>query len=185
MAKEIETKFKIDSPLLLKKRLKKLGAKFISKKFEKDTYYFFPGDRRSSNTARLRSFGKKGIFTVKGPTIKDKSRKLKIREEFQTKVSDVKVFAAMLDRIGFVPGLKKEKIRETYKLKKAFIVIDKLPFMGFYVEIEASKNEIKKIAKLLEFSMKKAIPNTYMELFKRYKTHHKKPNLKLLFKDNS
>jgi len=183
MAKEIETKFKIDSPLLLRRRLKKLGAKFVSKKLEKDTYYSIPEKPRASNTVRLRFLGKKGIFTVKGSPIKDKSRKFKIREEFQTEIADVKMFAGILERIGFVPSLKKEKIRETYKLKKTFVVIDKLPFMGFYVEIEASKKEIKKIAKLLGFSMEKAIPNTYMELFKRYKMLRKKPNLKLLFND--
>jgi len=182
MPNEIETKFKVESPGLIRKRLKKIGAKFVSKKLEKDTYYCNPTGSCSYVTIRLRELGKNGVFTIKGPSQKDKSNKYKIREELQAEISDVKAFSDILKHIGFMPRFQKEKIRETYKLKNSLIAIDKLPFIGFYAEIEASKVNIKKIAKLLGFDMEKAIPDTYMELFRYYKMLRKKPCIRFLFK---
>lgn len=181
MPNEIETKFKVESPALLRKRLKKLDAEFISKELEKDTYYFNPARKCSSDIIRIRDLGKNGVFTIKTPSTQRKSSKYKIWKERQTGVNDVEVFSGMLKHLGFMPRFQKEKIRETYKLGKSLVVIDKLPFIGFYAEIEASKVNIKKIAKFLGFDIKKAIPDAYMELFRRYKMFHKKPKLKLLF----
>ena len=65
MPKEIETKFKIKSKSEIKKKLKKIGAKVISKKLEKDIYYKIPLSKHDITVIRLRSLGKDGIFTIK------------------------------------------------------------------------------------------------------------------------
>lgn len=181
MPKEIETKFKIASQNSFKKSLKKIGAKFISKELEQDAYYRLPARHLSISAVRLRSIGNKGIFTIKSLTQGRESRLYKVRDELEVKISDVKTFSEMLRRLGLVPHFRKEKIRETYKWKRAKISIDTLPFIGSYVEIEATKNEIKKIAHLLNLDMKKGIPETYMQLFNYYKILHKKPRLELVF----
>jgi predicted adenylyl cyclase CyaB len=181
MPKEIEIKFKIKSPKVIKKRLKKIGAEKISSTFEKDTYYILPYNRKIPHTIRLRTIKKEGIFTVKYPVLKNKSKKYKILNELETPVKDVDLFGRMLKKIGFKPSFFKEKLRETYKFKKTLITIDKLPHIGFYLEIEGAKNKIKKISKLLKLNPKEAQVSTYMDIFNEYKKEHNKPNIRFIF----
>jgi len=185
MPKEIETKFKISCQDTFRKALKKIGAKFLSKEFEQDVYYRAPAAQCSAGTVRLRAMGRKGLFTIKGSAGMPASRTYKIREELEVSVDDVKLFGEMLAKLGFLPRFRKEKIRETYKCKDAKILIDEIPFIGFYAEIEAPKGRIKELARSLGLDMSKAIPDTYMELFGYYKMLHKKPKLELIFNRRS
>ena len=165
MARESETKFKIKSPGAFRKSLKKLGAKFISKEFEKDTYYRGPAGVPRF-TVRLRAAGNKNIFTVKTAT-RGRSRRYKVLDEIEVPVNDAKIFNKVLLRLGFSPGFKKQKVRETYKWKNAKISIDKIPPIGTYAEIEAPKERIKEVARLLGLDMARAIPGTYIELLRK------------------
>ncbi|MGB2705584.1 MAG: class IV adenylate cyclase [Candidatus Omnitrophota bacterium] len=182
MPKEIETKFKIDSVEKFKRNLKKIGARFVSKEFEQDTYYRSPAPQSSCSTIRLRSITDKGVFTLKGAAGGAPSRTYKVRSELEVGINDVRAFDEILKQLGFMPRFKKEKIRETYKWKDAKISLDKLPFIGFYTEIEGPKRTIKEAAALLGLEMSRAIPDTYMELFNYYKMLRKKPALRLVFK---
>ncbi len=182
MPKEIETKFKIGSAEKFKRNLKKIGARFLAKELERDTYYCHGILQDSGFTIRLRSVADKGIFTLKGSSGSAPSRTYKVRNEIEAGINDVKAFGKILKQLGFMPRFKKEKIRETYKWKDAKISVDKLPFMGFYAEIEGSKKSIKEAAGLLGLDMARAIPDTYMKLFDYYKMLHKKPDLQLVFR---
>lgn len=181
MPKEIETKFKIESTDTFKRNLKKIGAIFISEEFEEDTYYRSPAGCPYFGTIRLRAISNKGTFTIKDSTQRKKSRIYKVRNELEVSVNDVKTFNNIVQKLGFIPCFRKEKIRETYRWKDAKISIDKLPFISFYVEIEASKKRIEEVVSLLDLDIKKAIPDTYMKLFNYYKILHKKPKLQLVF----
>jgi predicted adenylyl cyclase CyaB len=173
MAREIETKFKITSPTALRKKLKKIGAKFISKEFEKDIYYNAPPGTRPF-TARLRARGNKNIFTIKTP-VRAKSRRYKVLDEIEVPIKSREVFNKILIRLGFSPGFRKGKTRETYKWKNAKICIDKIYPLGTYAEIEAPKKRIREIARLLGLNMLKAIPGTYIGLLRKRK-RRKKPS---------
>lgn len=181
MAKEIEVKFKIETPCLIEKDLKKLGAKKIRQTFEKDTYYAFPSLKKTQLTIRLRKMGNKGLFTLKYPVSKEKSKRYKILNELETTVKDVVTFGVMLKKIGFKPVFLKEKFRKTYTLRHALITIDKLPHIGFYIEIEGAKNSIKEISRLLKLDQKRSEVLTYADIFERYKKAHNKPGIKFLF----
>jgi len=188
MARETETKFKIDFPPKLRKSLRKIGAKFISKEFERDTYYSLPACRTSRpsrvsdvTVIRLRLTGKKGIFTVKARIPRVASCVYKVRDELEVKITDAETFRKMLDKLRFIPRFYKEKVRETYKWKESKILIDRLPHIGFYAEIEGPKAKIKKAARLLTLDIEKGSPETYMSIFNRYKKLHKKPHIKLIF----
>ena len=181
MPREIETKFKLKSPTTFKKKLRKIGAKFVSKNLEQDIYYKNLSKRISADVIRLRRIGKKGIFTVKNRINNKDSHTYKVRNELEITIDDAKLFPTILHKLGFRVFFRKEKIRETYEWKNANILIDKLPHMGYFAEIEASKNKIKKIAQLLNLSIKKATSKNYIRLFNTYKTQHKKPKLELLF----
>jgi len=181
MPKEIETKFKIHSPKEFRSKLKKIAAKFVSKNLEKDIYYKSPSTTCCRNTIRLRSMGKRGIFTIKSASRNSESLKYKIRNEVELAIDDVKTFRAMLQMLEFVPQFKKEKIRETYTWKDVKITLDKLPFIGFYAEIEGPKKTIRQAVRVLDFDMGKAIPDTYMQLFGYYNIIHKAHERELVF----
>lgn len=176
MPKEIETKFKINSLAQFKKSLKKIRAKFLSKELERDTYY------RGLGTIRLRSLGKKGAFTIKTPSCSRQPRAYKVRNEFEVGIDDAKMFARMLEMLGFAIRFRKEKIRETYTWKDAKILIDKLPYIGYYAEIEGSKRRIRELAGLLRLDMGKAIADTYMDIFRIHKARYRKRDLELIFR---
>lgn len=181
MAKEVETKFNVASATELRKALKRIGARFISRRLEKDIYYGIPC-RPSSIAIRLRSVGKRGVFTVKCSSGTSSSKAYKVRDEFETEVEDAETFKMILKKLGFSTRFRKEKIRESYSCRGAGIFIDKLPHIGFYVEIEAPRARIKEIAGLLGLDMARAIPDTYMQLFNYYKIRHGSPGIELVFR---
>ena len=179
---EIETKFKVQFPKELRKKLKYIGTKFVSRKLEQDIYYKASEFNPALSVVRLRLAGDCCIFTIKRAGNNGKSSKYKIRDEAEVKISNAKVFQKKLKTLNFKQSFKKEKIRETYRCKGAKVLIDKLPHIGFYVEIEGPKIAIKKIVKLLGLDIEKAIPHTYVQIFNKYKRKMKKPNLDLVFK---
>jgi len=182
MPKEIETKFKIGSPKAFRKKLKKIKAKFVSKEYEQDVYYKKKGIGFPVTVIRLRTINKKmGLFTVKVAKSRKKAKTFKIRDEFEISIADTKVFSILLRKLGFIPGFIKEKKRETYLTKGAKIVLDQLPYIGWYTEIEACQKRIKELALALGLDINKAIPVTYGELFKKYQKANNKPNLELVF----
>lgn len=181
MHKEIETKFKIKAPSDLRKRLNKVGASFVSKCKESDTYYRNFSSNKNIEAIRLRSIGKEGVFTVKEYDSGKKNRIYKIRKEHEVKISDSKAFASILYFLGFKPVFRKEKIRETYLLEGAKILLDKLPFIGFYLEIEGQKQKIKDIAKALELNLDNALAITYIDIFNEYKRKYNIKKGELIF----
>ena len=181
MPKEIETKFKIKSPSELRKRLKRIKARPLSKNLERDEYYKIPSVKKNIEVIRLRTIGKKGLFSIKFFAGKGKSPIYKIREEVEIKIENPGLFKKMLMMLGFQRALRKEKIRETYGWKGAKILLDKLPYIGYYVEIEAPKKKIKILASKLSFDIKKGIAETYLEIFRKFCKYRKKPYLELIF----
>ncbi len=181
--KEIETKFKIEHPGKVRKKLRKIGAKFISKRLEKDLYLRQGGTSLKNLTIRLRSLGrKKSIFTLKYPYDNKEQGIFKIMKERETEVSDTKGFLKALAGLGIKPWFSKEKVRETYVLGPAKILIDKLPHMGYYVEIEASSiSGVRKTAAKLGLDVQKGTSENYKALFERYKKLAKKPHAALTF----
>lgn len=181
MATEIETKFKLFSVPKLKNMLKDIGAKLISKRLERDIYYNNAKSERCLESIRLRSIGKGGIFTIKEYLNSKEPNTYKVRKELEVVIDDAKVFNDMLSKLGFKFSFSKEKIRETYVYKGAKICIDKLPYLGYYIEIESSKRKIKSTAALLGFDINEAICGTYRDIFDSYKKINRRPELKLVF----
>ncbi|MCQ9206172.1 MAG: class IV adenylate cyclase, partial [Omnitrophica bacterium] len=143
MATEIETKFKLYSVAKLKNKLKEIGAKFVSKHLERDIYYNNARSERCLESIRLRTIGKGGIFTIKEYLNSKEPNIYKVRNELEVAIDNAEVFNDMLSRFDFKFSFRKEKIRETYVCKGAKICIDKLPYLGYYIEIESSKRKIK------------------------------------------
>lgn len=159
---EYELKFKIDSKKDVLAKLAGLGAKDIGKRKELDIYI---GD--SERGLRLRKFGRSGLLTHK--TIAGKNIRAKVRREIQTEVSDIDNLIEMFRIMGFPERKRKEKTRHAFKLGDAFVMIDKLPFMGYFVEIEAASGAaLNRAVKKLGFNPAKGACDSYDNIFLDY-----------------
>ncbi len=181
---EIESKFRIFSPDSARAGLAAIGARFVSRELERDTYYAVPPGSRLT-AVRLRAKGEKGLFTVKALPEQGFIRTpgVKALEEVEVEVSDGRRLARMLEMLGLEPRFRKEKIRETYMWQDLAIFLDELPFLGFYLEIEAPEDRIREAAGALGLDWDAASAETYLDIFTRYKTVRGLPELELVFSE--
>ncbi len=183
--KEIETKFKINNPSAFKKRLSGIGARYQGKELQHDIYYCRKGGPPVP-VVRLRMLGKsKSIFTVKTAPKGPVPRGLKIRQEYETGVEDPATLDRMLRLMGYAVWFEKEKKRAAYAWEACHFFLDELPYIGWYLEIEATHKKINDAARRLGLAMEDAIPETYLELFNYYKLLYKKPDVTLVFPGHS
>jgi adenylate cyclase class 2 len=165
MAREIEIKFEIKNPNLIRKSLKNLKAKFLGKVFERTIRFDTPNNSLEKNGKFLRlRTGFKNVITFKR---KIKSKNFKEREEIELEISDPEKMEIILKNLGFTKVRIMEKYREKWKLKDTEIVIDRLP-MGNFIEIEGRKKSIKKVVNLLGLDFKNRLVCTYWDLWKDF-----------------
>lgn len=179
MTKEIEIKFKIAESILIRKKLKSKGAKFIGKTFERTLKFDTPANNlyKNGKFLRLRT-GFKNVITFKR---KLKSKNFKEREEIELEIPDPEKMEIILKNLGFTKKLIMEKYREKWQWGSAEIVIDKLPF-GNFIEIEGNKKEIKKAVKILGLNFGDRITDTYWGLWKDYRKKKGIKNENIIFK---
>lgn len=185
---EIELKFKLKDKEVIKNKLKKFKARFLSKDRESDIYFDCSNisGKREFSVFRLRNYGKDGLLTLK---YKGRDTKFfKERNEVESKVSDAKNTLEILKRLGFKEGMRKEKIRETYSLGGCLLLIDTLPFLGYFLEVESDNQEkIKKVVTRLGLNLKNSSPLNYGTIFHYFylknveKFKHCKHKLELTF----
>jgi adenylate cyclase class 2 len=162
---EIEIKFEIKNPNLIRKALKNLKAKFFGKVFEKTIRFDTPNDDLAKIGKFLRiKTGFKNVITLKR---KIESKKFKEREEIELEISDPEKMEIILKNLGFTKARIMEKYREKWKLNGTEIVIDKLP-MGNFIEIEGREKSIKKVVNLLGLDFKNRLVCTYWDLWKDF-----------------
>ncbi len=158
---EVEQKYRIFRPAVIRKKLKALGARPIGKGLEKNELWDLKNlVRRKGSVLRLRHFDGKGLLTFKGPRLKSKFKK---RVEVET-VVDPKAARALLFLLGFHPVAHYQKIREEYKLGAAHVTLDHLGKLGWFVEIEAGPRVIEKVAARLGFKNRDREDRSYLEM---------------------
>ncbi|MDD4202979.1 MAG: class IV adenylate cyclase [Candidatus Omnitrophica bacterium] len=180
--KEIETKFKLKDPQAFRNKLEQIGAQKVYSQLEHDIYFAGQGCKVQASTIRVRCLNNNtGVFTIKKNVPNDQVN-IKIKEEIEVNVDNAIVMTNMLKDIGFSERFKKEKKREIYKYNSANICLDELPYIGWYLEIEAEGVcEVENIAKALDLDINDAIKDTYMDLFNIYKVVKGKPKLEMVF----
>lgn len=97
-----------------------------------------------------------------------KSR-FKKRPETNLPVDNAKSALELLKGLGFKKEWTYEKKREYIKIGKAIVTIDKMPVVGYFLEIEAEPKQIEKTVKLLGLDLKDGIKKGYPTLFKEFK----------------
>jgi predicted adenylyl cyclase CyaB len=110
---------------------------------------------------RLRRVNGRALLTFKQRVPSESA--IKHQREEETEVADGDVLAAILRSLEFRPGLVYEKRRTRWRLGKAEIAVDELPF-GLFMVIEASEKEIARVENLLEAGSLPAVMETYPTL---------------------
>ncbi len=163
--REIEIKFAFKDPKNILNLLKKSGAKFKGKAFERTIRFDTPDGKleKQGKFLRLRS-GFKNVITFKSKIV---NKQFKEREEIEFEVKDQEKMRQILERLGFTKIRIMEKYRQKWELDKTEIVIDKLP-MGAFMEIEGGKDSIVKVCSKLNLALKDGITKTYWDLWEEY-----------------
>jgi adenylate cyclase class 2 len=164
---EIEVKIRVDDFKKIEESLNEFtDARIIEWEFEDNIVFDFPDLRlkREGRLFRLRKEGGKTIITFKTPS-EDKDEKFKIREEFETIVSDYDKMMKIIGLLGLKVFFRYQKYRKTYIIDGNHISLDKTP-IGNFIEIEGDKEYIMKLAKLLGKSEADFITSSYYTLFR-------------------
>lgn len=164
---EIEVKIRIIDIKNIGEKILQLGAKLEKERFyEENTLYDFPSKilYKKRQALRLRKMNKKSFLTFKGPP--QKSRKFKIREEYETEVKNEKQLRKILKSLGFIPVFNYEKHRTVYRKKILKISLDETS-IGNFIELEGKRGEIVKFANALGVSKREFIKQDYIQLIKK------------------
>jgi len=149
---EIEIKAKVKDFIDLKKRLKKLGAKFIDSVHQIDTYYILDESWRQKVGPRLRIrqdlTHKKYCWEYHEPFGENQAR------ENEVVIDNPKVGDYILKKMGCKLDVVIDKQREKYRLKDINIDLDKVKGLGNFIEVEIMNQKksasLKRLKALLE-----------------------------------
>ncbi len=138
MSVELEIKLRLADPAALRATLAALGAIPLGSVLETnhilDTVQ--GAVRAGGGVLRVRTLAAAmpaALLTFKGPRGPDSSLP---REELETPAADGPTLLRILARLGFHETIRYEKRRESWSLAGCEIVIDELPQLGWFVEIE-------------------------------------------------
>lgn len=164
-AAEIESKFAVTDFAPVRLALTAAGGERLSRRFEENVVFDTPDGRlrREDILLRLRRDGR-GRVTLKLPAERADNPAIKIRREIETVVEDPAALEAVFTHLGYVPSLRYEKVRETWRLGAVLVCLDKLPF-GHFLEIEGAATAIAAAAASLGLSMDEATAKTYHALY--------------------
>ena len=164
---EIEVKIKVKDLDSIRKKILDMGGILEKERFlEENTLYDFPTMSlyKKGQALRLRKMGKKTFLTFKGPLIK--SRKFKIREEYETEVKNSRQAYKILKALGLTPGINYTKYRTILRKGKLKICLDETP-VGNFMEIEGERNKIVNLTRALGFTKNEYIKLDYIQLLKK------------------
>ena len=158
---EIEQKYRTANPRKIRLLLKQMRAKKIRSGREYNELYdrnkFFS---QRGCLLRLRSVGKKGWLTFKGPCLKSKYKK-----RFEMEIpADPVATKKILKLSAFNIIARYVKQREEYQLGRSHVCLDFLAKEGWFVEIEAASREIAPIAKKLGLKTKDREERSYLQM---------------------
>lgn len=132
--REIEVKAKLkDKKTFLEKALKK-GIDFGEPVVQDDITYetTTPYNDPNWNIFRIRRQKSRTILTMKYKA-SDRSRD---NHERETIVEDAEQIAEMLVRVGYLPGVRIQKSRQTAKYQGMEVCLDEVVGLGAFVEVE-------------------------------------------------
>lgn len=175
MPLETEIKMRVPGHSELRTRLRDLGAEFIRREIETNTFLDTPEGKLLSQGSGLRvrkaedlsSGASRHVITHKGPKL---AGPMKIREETELAAESHEAAVKLLTALGYQIKLEFEKKRETWELDGCEVVLDELPgTLGKFVEIEGpSAEEVTAVREKLGLTSATAEPDGYAVLVAKY-----------------
>jgi adenylate cyclase, class 2 len=169
MAEEIEAKVRVDDPESVRRRLESLAGPGYGPVLE--TNRLFDDARHSLSASgsalrlRVEQMGGKitrTLLTFKGPRT---ASRLKRRPEFETSVSDSGAMTAVLAGLGYSEIFLYEKRRTTWQVPPCEVVLDELPHLGWFVEVEGpSEEEVLRVLAQVGLAQQPLMRDTYIGL---------------------
>jgi len=166
---EVEVKIRLEDPAAIEHTLLRLGASLVKARFlESNTLYDFASRALTERQCalRLRRAGRKAFLTFKGAP--QKSRRFKVREEFETEIKNEKALRHILRSLRLSPVFEYEKFRTVYQKGRLKICVDETA-IGYFLELEGERNEIMKFVRALGFQRHDLIKKDYVELLSERK----------------
>jgi len=163
---EIEIKVRVPDLKTVRARLLELGAVLIrARHHETNTLYDFRDGALygKQQALRLRTIGRKAYLTFKGTP--QKSRRFKVREEFETEVNNGRQLQLALKALGLAPVFSYEKRRTVLKKGRLKICLDETA-AGCFIEFEGDREKIVRFTKLLKIPRNDWIKLDYVQLLK-------------------
>jgi adenylate cyclase, class 2 len=162
---ETEVKISIDDPAGFCLRLAALDPIPISARHFEDNHLLDFQDeslKTQRHLLRIRWEEGRGVLTFKGAPCDDGV--FKIREELETGVDDTSMALQILNRIGMQVHFRYQKYRQEFTLDGVHVAVDETP-IGFFVELEGSKETIRNLAQRLGFEESQFISLSYYALY--------------------
>ena len=168
--KETEVKFFVKNFNTIRPKLKKMGGRLIWKGTEESWFFDTHKNtlKRKGQMLRIKKLANHGFTLTFKNAAKKNDKKYKSREEKEVTINNSETARNIFKNIGFKEVFKYTKLREHWDLGKAHIELDKLK-NKYIVEIESSKKEIGRIAKLLGLDWAKSTTETYIRILKESK----------------
>ena len=135
--RELECKLKLEEPEGVVARLAALGAVYHGEVHERNRVFDRAGElaaRQELLRLRVTDDHAWGILTHKRPA---PEKHYKCRVETETRVENAENTRIILESLGFEQDWFYEKKRQSWVLEGCELVIDRLPQLGYYLEIEA------------------------------------------------
>ena len=168
MALEREIKLRFDTADEARELILALGATpLLGRRLQEDCLFDTEDERLrlQRSTLRVRSEGGKALLTFKGPVI---PAAIKIREEYETVVSDGAALQTILEELGLHVWFRYEKYREEFTSDDVVIAVDETP-VGVFVEIEGGEDAIHRTARALGKVPSDYITDSYRFLFLQHR----------------
>lgn len=175
MPTEIEAKFRLEDVVAFRARLEQAGTPVGPPVLETNRIFDTPDGRLRAAGCGLRVrevrslAGDSGqidsrpaLLTFKGPV---EAGQFKVREELETPVHDAAALIAILGRLGFREVVLFEKRRETWRVPPCTVLVDELPRLGWFAEIEGpDETAVAQVRTRLGLAAAPLVRETYVAL---------------------
>ena len=169
---ESELKIPVDALDEIRRRLGEIAAERISPSEREVNILFDTVNGRlaaSGQVLRIRRIGGRHILTFKGPASYDGA--IKQRREIEIEISSSEHLSEILHALGYAPGMRYEKERESWQLGTVRIDLDHTP-MGDFVEIEGAMSLLEASALQLGLDPADAVAQSYISLWRTFRKQH-------------
>ena len=183
--KETEIKLAVATAPAMRRRLQALGFRPLGpRQRERNTVWDTPKRllKKRGRLLRLRTVGRRGWITFKGP--RQRQQSFKVRTEWEAEVAPAASAEKILQALGYQPVFRYEKFRTTYTQqgrRGGDALLDETP-IGTFLELEGAQAWIGRVARQLGYAPKDFITKTYGELYLAWCRRRRQPSGDMVFR---